>query len=145
VNFDTSTATRIDPVSGEMLSVPTGFHPYTYSDFTGYSLLTQFPRGYYRAVIEACEGAEWLLAELDAGVPAGTSVHLRVRTASDLGGLATAPWYGPFTSFPADLAAPPGPVPAGRVLELELVLISDDGLLTPRVRDLVLGHRCPVG
>ena len=30
-------------------------------------------------------------------------------------------------------------------MEFELTLLSDDGLLTPRVRDLVIGYRCPVG
>jgi hypothetical protein len=145
VNFDTNSASRIDALSGEVETYPVGTHPYTYSDFTGYSLLTQFPRGYYRNVFEVCPNADWVGAQVDASVPAGTEVHLRVRVADDRASLATAEWYGPWTSFPANLDAPPGPVPDGAVLEFEITLIADGALVTPTVRDLVLTYDCPVG
>ena len=144
VNFDTNSTSRIDPESGESQTFPTGFHPYTYSDFTGYSLLTQFPRGYYRDVVEACAGASWLRARVDASLPDSSELHLRVRAADTAEALAEAEWVGPWSAFPADLTSAPGPVPAGQLLEFEITIIAD-GLVYPTVSDLQLAYDCPVG
>lgn len=143
VNYNTDSASRIDPVTGEIQTFETGFHPYTYSDFTGYSLLTQFPRGFFRDYLEVCEGATWYGAEIDADLPDGAEVNLRLRVADSVAELAEADWIGPWNEFPADLMDTPGPLPAGGVIEFEITL-SADGLIYPRVNDLLLSYDCPI-
>jgi hypothetical protein len=51
---------------------------------------------------------------------------------------------GTFDSSPADLLEPPGPVPPGNFLEIELVLISEDERTSPTVRDLSVQYLCPL-
>jgi hypothetical protein len=145
VNQQSNSASRIDPVTGAIDEFPVGQGPYTYSDFTGHSLLLQFPRGYYRDVVEACGGASWRSIAWEGTLPENTSVEFRVRTAEERIDLAAAPWIGPFTESPVDLQAPPGPVPPGRFLEFEVVLLSTDPFAVPRVSriDLVF-LECPV-
>jgi len=145
VNGNSSTASRIDPISGTIDEFPTGDGPYTYSDFTGHSLLLQFPRGYYRHVVEACRGAVWHSMSWGAETPGDTSVELRVRTAGERIDLGGAAWVGPFLSSPASLRAPPGPVSDGAFLELEITLISSDEVAVPRVFWVDLSYECPVG
>ncbi len=145
VNKATDSTSRIDPVTGVIDEYPTGDGPYTYSDFTGHSLLLQFPRGYYRDVIEACPGAQWAELLMDARTPEGTSVEVRVRTGENQTELMAADWIGSWTSFPADLQAPPGPVPDGAMLEVELTLITTgDNLASPAIRSLDFTYTCPL-
>ena len=59
VSRATNNAARIDPVTGAIEEFAVGTVPYTYSDFTGHSLLLQFPRGQYRDVVEACAVADY--------------------------------------------------------------------------------------
>jgi streptogramin lyase len=145
VNGNSSTASRIDPLTGEIAEFPTGDGPYTYSDFTGHSLLLQFPRGYYRQVMEACPGAVWQSLSWGAETPGDTRVELRVRSAAERIDLGAAEWIGPFLDSPASLAAPPGPVPDGEFLELEVTLISNDESALPRVLWVDISYECPVG
>lgn len=145
VNGNSSTASRIDPISGVIDEFPTGEGPYTYSDFTGHSLLLQFPRGYYRHVVEACRGAVWHSMSWGAETPGETSVELRVRSAEERIGLGGATWIGPFLTSPSSLRAPPGPVSDGAFIELEVTLISTDEVAVPRLLWVDLSYECPVG
>ncbi|MBN8615013.1 MAG: hypothetical protein J0L92_30735, partial [Deltaproteobacteria bacterium] len=123
---DASRAYRLDPSSGEITSHPTGLGPYTYSDFTGFGLNGILGAiGSHRETLEACDSAIWSSITLDADVPAETRVEVRVRSATTRAGLATTPWIGAFAPAPtASLAEAPGPVPAGRFLEIALRLSS---------------------
>ncbi len=146
INFNTNSATRIDPSSGETETFySTGVQPYTYSDFTGYSLMTQFPRGYYRDLVEVCSGAIWFGARVDASLPEGAELNLRVRVADSVDELSAAEWIGPWSEFPADFRSAPGPIPDGAVIEFELTLSVGDELVFPRVHELVFSYDCPIG
>jgi streptogramin lyase len=145
VNRETDNAARIDPRTGDIMEVPVGDWPYTYSDFTGHSLLLHFPRGYYREVLEACPNATWSTLSWSADTPVDTRVEFRVRSASTAVGLATADWVGPFEDSPANLQAPPGPVPDGAFLELEIILISESISAVPSVGWVELSYECPIG
>jgi streptogramin lyase len=144
VNQETHNASRIDPRTGEILEFPVGAKPYSYSDFTGHSLLLQFPQGTYSGLLEACGamGASWITASWQGDVPAGASVELRVRTADTREALEVAPWYGQWSDSPADLRIAPGPVPTGAVMEYEITLRSLDGIAVPRVERLAIAYAC---
>ncbi|MBX3273265.1 MAG: hypothetical protein KF729_23585 [Sandaracinaceae bacterium] len=147
INQDSSSATRVDPSTGAARDFPVGNNPYTYSDFTGFALRTfTAPNGYLRAVVAGCAigPTEWERLAWRATVPRGSRVEVRVRSADALADLATATWIGPFTSRPTELALPPGPVPGGRHLELEVTLISDDETSTPRINDVTVQFHCPI-
>lgn len=145
VNRASNSASRIDPLTGGIEEFPTGEGPYTYSDFTGHSLLLQFPRGYYRDVVEACTDALWLTARWDADLPEDTFVEIRVRTANERIDLASSPWIGPFQSSPANLQEPPGPVSRGRFLEFEITLLTTNAFAVPRVSAIdVVYEDCPI-
>ncbi len=159
VNQGTSTASRMHidqttldpaphPTTGNQVDVfPTGPSPYTYSDFTGLGLRTVTrPLGDYIVPIEACdtdEQAYWIAVEWDATTPPSTSVEIWVRSGDDLATLNSQPIYGPWTSSPADLQAPPGPVPDGHYLQLNIRLKSEDGESTPIVHSYSVQWACP--
>lgn len=126
-------ATRIR-AADDIQSFPTGRNPYTYSDFTGYGLLTVVrPQGWFRVPIEGCPSSDaktvwktltWLESE-----PPGTSIRLKVRVADTLADLANATWYGPWDSPPVDLQA--AGVPPTRYLEVEVDLSSANPDVSP--------------
>ncbi len=80
----------------------------------------------------------------DADIPPNTRLELRMRSAPTRSALGAATWVGTFTSSPSDLTAPPGPVPPGNFLEIELVLVSEDERTSPTVRDLSVQYLCPL-
>lgn len=141
---DTSQAYRLDRTSGAIEAFPTGNQPYTYSDFTGFGLNGILGAiGLHRVTIEGCDSAIWTSVTLDADIPPETEVQLRVRSAPTSAELGTAPWIGPFTADPTtSLAEPPGPVSAGRFLELSLRLWSSTPGIMPRVRAVSVAARC---
>jgi hypothetical protein len=145
VNRYSNSASRIDPVTNVIDEFPTGAGPYTYSDFTGHSLLMQFPRGFYRNTFQGCVGAEWLRFEMDADTPRDTTVEIRVRTANSEADLASAQWIGSWFTSPGDLQSAPGPLPAGTYLEMEVLLqsLSDSGAV-PSLHSIDFFYNCPI-
>jgi hypothetical protein len=146
VNQESSTATRIDPRTGEAREFATGMAPYTYSDFTGYALRTfTTPNGYLRTIVAGCGAGptEWELVMWSATTPPGTRIELRARTADRIADLRSATWVGPFVDRPTDLFSPPGPIGNGRHVELEIELFGGGGTSSPRVDDLVVQYHCP--
>ena len=96
-------------------------------------------------------GGPQLLEALNAGAvdfgstgetPPMTHVEFYVRSASTMAGLAAEAWIGPFTGNPANLQAPPGPVPDGRFLEVEVRLSTDDRGAAPRVFSVDVSNTC---
>lgn len=148
INQVSSTATRVNPETGEAREFPVGDSPYTYSDFTGFALRTfTVPNGFVRTVIEGCASGptEWEELSFDATVPAATRVEIRLRSADTRLGLADAAWLGPFTGSPADLTMAPGPIPPRRFLEVEATLISEDESRSPRLDTVSVQLNCPAG
>jgi hypothetical protein len=144
VNQASSSASRLDPTTGVIDQFPVGRGPYTYSDFTGHGLFLQFPRGYFRGVSEACAGAFWNEVRFEGSIPPGSAVELSVRTAETRDGLRAAAWIGVWAASPARLAEPPGPVPAGRFLEVQLALSSDEADVVPAIGRLAMTYECPI-
>jgi streptogramin lyase len=144
VNQGTDNVVRIEPQSGSIAMFPVGSGPYTYSDFTGYSLMLQFAPGIYRHVFQPCpagQRASWQQVILDKDEPPGTKVQVSARTGDDLAALQAAPWFGQWGTNPALLQLAPGPVPDGVYLEVELEL-STNGDATPRVRSMSIAYYC---
>ena len=141
----TGNASKLNPSTGDVSTYPTGSGPYTYSDFTGYTLRNfTAPQGTFRRVFAGCpdqEQATWLTLEWEADTPVGTSVVGRVKSVFDLEELATAPSYGPFDSTPADLRAVP--VPPGKFLEVEMTLSTDTPGVTPVLWSVRATWTCP--
>ncbi len=147
-NLEGDSVTRVNPADDTFTTFPAGDGPYTYSDFTGFQLRSQVnPTGTYRRTLEGClDGpTEWLEVSWDATTPPGTSVSVAVRVADTRADLATTPWVEEWTSSPADLALEPGPVPAGRFMEFELRLRSDDEEASPAVHGMAVQWQCIVG
>ena len=126
-------ATRVRSAT-DIQSFPTGKNPYTYSDFTGYGLLTVVrPQGWFRVPIEGCPSADaktvWKTLTWMASEPPGTAIRLKVRVADTLADLANATWYGPWDTSPVDLQA--AGVPPTRYLEVEVDLSSANPDVSP--------------
>ncbi|MCC7542686.1 MAG: hypothetical protein IT379_41100 [Deltaproteobacteria bacterium] len=140
-----SSAARIDPVTEEILEVPTGLGPYSYSDFMGFGLNTfAEPFGRYHFTVEGCADGEsrWETLRWSEERPPGTRIEAWVRTAPARVELQFEDWIGPFTMSPADLRAPPGPVPPGLYLQVEFRLYSEDSRVAPRVFDADVTGTC---
>jgi hypothetical protein len=142
---DLGTATRID-VNGNIEAFPVGHRPYTYSDFTGFGLVTVVrPNGYWRGKLEGCATTdaitEWATLEWYENEPPGTSVRMRVRVADTVAELAQATWYGPWDTPPVDLAA--AGVPASIFMEVEVQLSTTDPAITPSFQGFVVSFTCP--
>lgn len=147
VNQDSDDATRLDPRTGERVRFPVGESPYTYSDFTGYALRTfTAPAGSVRRTLEGCAvgPSEWERVRVDGSTPPGSRIEVRARTADRVDALTETPWIGPFSGAAIDLGRPPGPVGTGRLLELEIALVSADGRAAPRLRELTVQLHCPL-
>ena len=114
LNQCTSTATKLDAVTGEILGeFPTGPAPYTYSDMTGYMLRAMVkPSGEFYQIYEGWETGTTTWASLDAVVltPPESAIEVSARAADSLAALETAPWVDfigayPFQPLPFDLKA----------------------------------------
>jgi len=136
-------AYRLDRTTGDIDAFPVGERPYTYSDFTGFGLNGILgATGVHRVVVEGCRATVWTGLALEADIPDDTAVHLRVRSAETVEGLELQPWLGPFLPPSPSLGLPPGPVPAGRFLEISLRLSSTTPGVVPRVFSLTASGRC---
>lgn len=147
INQVSGSATMLDTDTGETREYPVGDAPYTYSDFTGFALRTfTAPNGFIRTVVEGCASglSEWEQIRWDAEFPRNTHLEVRVRSANSRDALGDAPWFGPYRDAPVDLSLPPGPVPPGRFLEIEALLVSEDESNSPALRSLTLRYNCPV-
>jgi len=148
VSFSSDNAIRIDPDSGETLSVKVGPHPYTYSDFTGFGLRTfTAPFGRWMGTLDACPASGepfWETLAWDADLPAGGSVTAWLRVASREELLPSAARVGPFTSTPTDLAAVPD-LARRRYMRVEVELRTTDVEASPLLRSVQVQYHCPAG
>jgi DNA-binding beta-propeller fold protein YncE len=141
----TNSAARFDPATGTWLEHGVGLGPYTYSDFIGFGLnVFAEPRGRYRFRVDGCERGtqNWLGVRVRAEVPPMTEVAIWARSANTIEALATQPFIGPFLGPVVDLRMPPGPVPPGRYLEIEIRLRTEDRRVAPRVFSVDVAGEC---
>lgn len=141
---DDGLATRVDPSTGDVVSVVVGRTPHTQGDLTGAKLLGAFvPEGRDARVFEGCadDATRWRSLHVSA-VAGGGTVSVSVRHAASTEGLASAAFEergeadGPDVVFPLDL-------PEGGVVEVELVLRAGSVDGAPRVRRVGIEWQCP--
>jgi len=147
VNQESGTATLVDPSDGTVEAYPAGPGPYTYSDFTGFSLRKLFARnGEIEKVVEGCElgPSEWEQVTWNADLPAGSRIEIRLRAASTLEELPGKQWLGPWNDQPIDLFDAPGPIAEGRYLGVEARLVSGPHGGTPVLRNVTFRVHCPI-
>jgi hypothetical protein len=149
---NTGTVTRIDPgiapgQPGAMQFFPVGVNPYTYSDFTGFGLLSVVrPSGFFRTIVQGCPTTPttpWKTLSWTQDTPPGTSIQVKVRTGATVAELEAAPFEGPFTMSPRDL--PTTGISASKLLQLEFDLTTQDAAITPRLTGFNVDFDCPSG
>jgi hypothetical protein len=131
VNNSSGNVMRVDRTTGAVTkSANQAGALYTYSDFTGYQLrhITTKQGSYFQTVAGCSRSAEWDLVTWSASNvnPGHSGVALYVRGSNNFD-FTLSQRYGPWSTSPADLQAPPtGPVPQFKYLQLEFVLFTDD-------------------
>ena len=163
LGIESSYAFKINPTTNAReLSVPmpgAGGH-YTYSDFTGSSVFSiTSPRGLWRYVFDTkFADAQTYTIDVEAHVPAGTTLGLRVRPLNSTGTpIGAGEWTpavsgGPeYLDYPNgatrhvfEIAAAAGGAPlVGTQFEIEILVTTTDAALRPILYDLDLGWARP--
>ena len=138
--YPNGTATRIQP-DGTQDAFPVGLMPYTYSDFTGFGMVTVVrPNGWYNMLVEGClepdPPTNWKTLTWTESEPPGTMVRMRLKVADTVAGLEDAEWWGPYDAPPVDLDAEG--VPDSRYMLLQVLLSSADPQVSPSFSGFVL-------
>jgi sugar lactone lactonase YvrE len=141
VNQSASSACKIDAKAMTVIGeYSTGSSPYTYSDMTGYLLHTfTNPTGFYRHLFGGWGlRLRWTAVIVDAYLPSGTYLKIRVRSGVTEADLEAQPWsefFGPFppATFPLDLL----PLNlTGHFLQVEVSLFASQDGTTPIVKSI---------
>ena len=157
INQYSSNAARLDPITEEVETFPTGQYPYTYSDFTGFQRARVFSQGVWENEFEACaergEHTEltWRNLVWSASTPGSTSIEFKARSAMTYEGLDTAEEVTlalvPGSSSPVSIqeAFDTAGVALGWYLRLTATLRSSGGSRSPVLEDLVVSWECDDG
>ncbi|MBM4371694.1 MAG: hypothetical protein FJ098_08575, partial [Deltaproteobacteria bacterium] len=133
--------TKLDAATGAVIGTyPVGQHPYTYSDMTGYSLHSfTNPIGYYRHLFGGWGiRVIWTALIVDAYLPEGTYIKVRVRNGSSQEEVLAATWspfFGPYPPemFPLDLL----PLElVGQYLQVEVSLYTETEGKSPIIKGI---------
>jgi hypothetical protein len=121
--------------------------PYTYSDFTGYGYATfSHASGYYGYVQKGCGAGKltrWYKVLYDADVPKDASVTVSARAAGHAADIQDAELTGEYTSSPAELLAPPGPLSPNPAPYLEVLFsLSMEGSMAPTLKGFTIVFAC---
>jgi streptogramin lyase len=139
-------ATRVSADDGAILAqVPVGLAPHTQGDLTGAELRGGFvPEGEATHVFSGCiDGqTDWRNLHLAALAGPRGSVEVAIRHASTETALSGASW-SVLGTFAVDPSPYPLDVPEGGVLEVRLVLRTEDRDGAPRVRRVGVEWVCP--
>ena len=126
--------TEVPDAPPQVVNLPTGGNPYSYSDMTGFQLRNITSRqGLWRTTFDcgfaACKFDEVLW---DSELPAGTRITLRARTRPD----DRAPWSEWSPLLDASPAILGDLVPRGRLLQMEFTLRTQENDVTPVLRNI---------
>ena len=144
VNNSSGNVMRVDRATGAVIKSANQVGSlYSYSDFTGYQLrhITTNQGSFYQTVAGCSRFAQWNSVTWDATTPPNTSVVLYVRGSNNFD-FTLSQQYGPWTSSPADLTKPPGPVPQFKYLQLQFVLVSDNQTSQPYLNGFSVNTSC---
>jgi hypothetical protein len=142
-------ATRVDPERiFPNANVSVGQSPYTYSDFSGFSL-RQFarPQGSYRLVLMGCDKmpTAWESLGADTVTPPGTRITFSLRIGATEeeavnGGTRLGPWSVTHetTELPADMFD----APTDSYMAIEVRMTSNDPEVTPLLRGIDVYFDC---
>jgi hypothetical protein len=151
-NQSSSNVTAIDPKTA-FCELPSGGSPYTYSDLQEISCIHSSQEVRTKEIVIG----QWFTVDscrsiLGCNLPGSTTVKGRVRVASTIAGLATAPWYPDvdvnqiteeyFTTSPTNLSA----VPAGGTvayMEVQMILLADGDGHVPTLTSFTVSRNCP--
>lgn len=146
INQDSGSATSVDAKSGDAKHFNVGDMPYTYSDFTGFALRRiTAPSGFVTAVLEGCNAgpSEWERVTIDAEIPVGTVVEVRLRSANSRVDLGAARWSDSLDGSSIDLLTQSIDLRGYRFLEVEARLVSDDRSHSPSLDRITVQLNCP--
>ncbi len=144
VNNSSGNVMRVDRNTGAVIkTLRQAGSLYSYSDFTGYQLrhITTNQGSFYQTVAGCSRFAQWNSVTWDATTPANTSIVLYVRGSNNFD-FTLSQQYGPWLTSPANLQAPPGPVPQFKYLQLQFVLVSNDQTSQPFLNSFSINTSC---
>lgn len=123
-----------------------GLNPYTYSDFTGFNLNFIAEDGTYSFIAQGCTGGErtsWDGMVINEGsIPAETSVSVRIRAAASVDALKDVEYSEPVVVPQIGQVIPFDPKPQGAVLQIQLLLSTDNPDVAPKIKDIQLVKTC---
>src|SRR5262249_20166608 len=149
VNQTSNNATKYDIDNNSFTEGPTNaplVAPYTYSDFTGFALRTfTRPNGSYTVIYPGCPNTSTVWGDLTVTgtAPPGTQLKVRARPAATQAGLSTATYSNLVTITPGMPLALSTLVSGGSFIEIEVDLISLDGVSSPTLSGLSITWQCP--
>lgn len=146
-NFASNTVGKVDPKAIILVGeIKVGQSPDTSGDATGYTMnYFTAPKGQYVATFFGGDASAykakaivgWQSISVDAELPQGTSLKMRLRSADDAGALVNAVWSDgvdfPPNVFPYDLTNG-GLKVTGFLLQVELTLSTKDKKVSPLVK-----------
>ncbi len=139
-------ASRLSAEDGSVTAqVPVGLAPHTQGDLTGAELRGGFvPRGETTHVFSGCRDGdtEWVRLHLEALTGAAGAVEVAARHAPSTDALSSAPWVA-LGTLPTDSQPFPLDFPVDGVVEVRLVLTTEDLDGAPRVFRVGLEWICP--
>jgi hypothetical protein len=80
---------------------------------------------------------------IDARIPTGTTVEIRLRSAGSRAELSSARWTEPLQGSPINLLKQADDLPNERFLEVEAQLVSDDRSASPSLERITVQVNCP--
>jgi hypothetical protein len=123
-----------------------GLNPYTYSDFTGFNLNFIAEDGTYSFIAQGCTGGErtsWDGMVINEGsIPAETSVSVRIRAAASVDALKDVAYSEPIVVPQIGQVITFDPKPQGTVLQIQLLLSTDNPDVAPKIKDIQLVKTC---
>ena len=148
VNQSGNSASKIDVAQMQVIGeYPVGSNPYTYSDMTGYQLITFVtPSGFYLHTFssEGLPAGFWSLLSVDFLATANGWIAISFRAADTKEGLESKEWHpviGPYPpeEFPLDLSGYPDA--EGTFLEVAVHLHVGDGGASPLIKKIEVQHQ----
>jgi hypothetical protein len=146
----------VDPsnITSDIVTIPVGEKPYTYSDFTG-NLFRSFtkPDGYYRLLAEGCPSgfrlARWVRVTWEAELPGTSRMEVRFRFGRSVGQAINpvAPQLGPVLqtgpqptpqTFTYELPASPD----SDYLQVEFRFLADENGVAPKLHSADVTRTC---